>query len=85
MANLFAAEVGRSVTGMSRKDVNAIVVRLLGKYEDQLSDPPLGKRYQDSYDWRSRQPGAEALAVYRRARAALAEMGLEFRDPPYYC
>jgi methylamine---corrinoid protein Co-methyltransferase len=84
MANLFAAEVGRSVVGMSRKDVNAIVVQLLDRYEDRLSDPPLGKRYQDSYDMASRQPGAEALAVYRQARAGLVEMGLQFRDPPFY-
>ena len=85
MANLFAAEVGRSVVGMSRKDVNAIVVQLLDRYEDRLTDPPFGKRYQDSYDMASRRPGAEALAVYRRARAGLVEMGLELRDPPFYC
>jgi methylamine---corrinoid protein Co-methyltransferase len=85
MASLFAAEVGRSVAGMSRTDVNAIVGQLLDKYEDRLSDPPLGKRYQDGYDMASRQPGAEALSVYKRARAGLCEMGLEFRDPPFYC
>jgi methylamine---corrinoid protein Co-methyltransferase len=84
MEPLFAAEVGRSVVGMSRKDVNTIVVQLLDKYEDRLSDPPLGKRYQDSYDMASRQPRAEALAVYSRARAGLVQMGLQFRDPPFY-
>ncbi len=84
MANLFAAEVGRSVVGMSREDVNAIVLQLLGKYEDRLEDPPFGKRYQDCYDMASRRPGPEALAAYRQARAGLTEMGLEFRDPPFY-
>jgi methylamine---corrinoid protein Co-methyltransferase len=84
MANLFAAEVGRSVVGMCRKDVNAIVVQLLDKYESRLTDPPLGKRYQDCYDMPSRQPKAEALVAYRQARAALIEMGLQFKDPPFY-
>jgi methylamine--corrinoid protein Co-methyltransferase len=84
MANLFAAEVGRSVAGMSRDDVNDIVVQLLEKYEDRLEDPPFGKRYQDCYDVESRRPDAEALAVYERARAAVAAMGLRFIDPPYY-
>lgn len=84
MANLFAAEVGRSAAGMSRKDVNAIVVQLLDRYEDRLADPPLGKRYQDCYDMASRRPNAEALAVYKQARGDLVEMGLQFRDPPFY-
>ena len=84
MANLFAAEVGRSVVGMSRKDVNAIVVRLLAKYESRLADPPLGQRYQDCFDMASRQPKADALAAYGQARAALIEMGLQFKDPPFY-
>ena len=84
MANLFAAEVGRSVVGMSREDVNTIVLQLLGKYEDRLEDPPFGKRYQDCYDMASRRPGQEALAAYRQARAGLIEMGLEFKDPPFY-
>ena len=84
MASLFAAEVGRSVVGMSRTDVNALVLKLLDKYESRLEDPPLGQRYQDCYDMASRQPKAEALAAYRKARAGLVAMGLEFKDPPFY-
>ena len=84
MANLFAAEVGRSVVGMSREDVSAMVSKLLDKYESRLADPPPGRRYQDCYDMASRQPKAEALAVYRRARATLIETGLQFKDPPFY-
>ncbi len=81
MVSLFAAEVGRSVVGMSREDVNAIVLKLLEKYDDQLKDPHFGERYQDCYDVASRTPKAETLAVYRRARGALTEMGLEFERP----
>ncbi len=84
MTSQFAAEVGRSVAGMSREDVNGIVLRLLEKYEDRLEDPPFGKGYQDCYEVASRRPGAEALAVYRRARTEVEAMGLQFRDPPFY-
>ena len=84
MASLFAAEVGRSVVGMSRRDVNQIVLGLLDKYERSLADPPLGQRYQDCYDMASRQPGSEAQASYKEARAALIAMGLQFKDPPFY-
>jgi methylamine--corrinoid protein Co-methyltransferase len=72
------------VLGMSRADVNAVALRLLEKYEDRLADPPLGLRYQDCFDVASRRPGSEAVAAYVRARAGLTEMGLEFRDPPFY-
>jgi methylamine---corrinoid protein Co-methyltransferase len=85
MVSLFAAEVGRSVAGMSREDVNAIVAQLLDKYEGQLKDPPFGKRYQDCYDVASRTPKAETLEIYRQVRNELTEMGLEFRDPSFYC
>jgi methylamine---corrinoid protein Co-methyltransferase len=84
MANLFAAEVGRSVAGMSRADVNRIVLRLLDTYESRLEDPPLGTRYQECYDMSNRRPKAEALATYKEARAGLIDMGLEFMDPPFY-
>ena len=84
MEPLFAAEVGRSVVGMSRKDVNALVVQLLEKYEGRLADPPLGMLYQDCYDIASRRPAEEALAAYKQARSDLVEMGLQFRDPPFY-
>jgi methylamine--corrinoid protein Co-methyltransferase len=84
VTSLFAAEVGRSVVSMSREDVNAIALQLLEQYEDRLTDPPLGLRYQDCFDLASRQPGAEAVAAYGQARAGLIEMGLEFRDPPFY-
>jgi hypothetical protein len=84
MEPLFAAEVGRSVVGMSRKDVNVLVQKMLDQYEPRLEAPPLGLRYQECFDMESRQPRAETLEHYRTARAALREMGLEFRDPPYY-
>ena len=84
ITNLFAAEVGRSVAGMSRKDVNSLVLKLLDKYESRLADPPMGQRFQDCYDMPSRQPKAEALEAYRRVRAEVLKMGLEFKDPPFY-
>ena len=81
---LFAAEVARSTLGMTRKEVNNLVVKLLEKYESRLADPPRGRRYQDCFDLDSRRPRPESLDHYRRARADLREMGLVFRDPPFY-
>ena len=77
---------GRAFRGrhVARRTSTPSSLQLLDKYEDRLADPPLGKRYQDCYDMASRQPNAEALAVYRQARAGLVEMGLQFSDPPFY-
>ncbi len=84
MEPLFAAEVARSVAGKSRKEVNDLVLKLLDKYENHLDDPPLGQRYQDCFDLASRRPKIEPLRHYERARDGLREMGLTFKDPPFY-
>jgi methylamine--corrinoid protein Co-methyltransferase len=84
MEPLFAAEVGRAAVGMSREEVNDLVLKLLDKYEGRLENPPLGQKYQDCFDMASHQPKSEALEHYKRARADLHEMGLEFKDPPFY-
>jgi hypothetical protein len=84
MEPLLAAEVGRAVTGMSRREVNEIVVKSIEQYEDQLGDPPLGMKYQECFDIASRRPGDEAMAHYRQARQNLANWGVAFEDEPFY-
>jgi methylamine--corrinoid protein Co-methyltransferase len=84
MEPLLAAEVGRGVTEMSRREVNDIVAKCIEQYEDQLSDPPLGMKRQDCFDIASRRPGEEALEHYRQARQILAGWGVAFRDQPFY-
>ncbi len=82
--SLLGGEIAHAVAGMPRKAVNDFVLRVLEKYESRLADPPLGMRYQDCFDIVTRQPKKEALEHYKRVRADLHEMGLEFKSPPYY-
>jgi hypothetical protein len=84
MEPLLAAEVAHGVTGMSRREVNDIVVTCIEQYEEQLNDPPLGMKYQECFDMASRQPREEALEHYRRARQNLTDWGVAFRDEPFY-
>ena len=84
MEPLFAGEIAYAVAGMSRKEVNDIVLRLLDRYESRLEDRPLGLRYQDVYDMATRRPKKDALEFYKQARKDLTDMGLEFKnDSPY--
>ena len=44
MESRACAEVALAVAGMTRKDANKIVLKLLEKYEDHLDKPPIGKK-----------------------------------------
>ncbi|MBN1319062.1 MAG: monomethylamine:corrinoid methyltransferase [Anaerolineales bacterium] len=84
MEPLVAAEVGLAVSGMPRQEVNTLVLRLLEKYEDKLQDPPLGQTYQECYDIITRRPKTQALQFYHQARQEFANLGLLFKNEPYY-
>jgi hypothetical protein len=84
MEPLFAAEIAHAVAGMPRREVNEVVVRCLAKYESRLTAPPLGMRYQDCFDVATRRPGQQALEYYQQARQELADMGVPFKDEPFY-
>lgn len=70
---IFMNGVAHAVAGMSRKEANAIVKALLEKYEDQLPNPPIGKRYQDCFDMASGKPNKEYLELYREVRREMTE------------
>jgi methylamine--corrinoid protein Co-methyltransferase len=71
--NIFSNAVAHASAGMSRKEANKIVADLLGKYEDKLQDPPLGKKLPDYFDVASGTPNKECLDFYRKMRQEFAE------------
>lgn len=72
----FATEVADAVTGMRRSEANEIVNKLLDKYEDNLDNPPKGKRYQDCFDVESMQPSEEYSDLYVDVKEKIKELGL---------
>jgi len=74
----FASEVAHAVAGMTRAEANELVKKLLPKYEDRLADPPLGKKFQECYDWGSIEPCQEYIELYGRIKDELTGYGLEF-------
>jgi len=74
----WTAEVAHAAPGMKRGEANEIVKRLLLKYEGNIDNPPQGKRYQDCFNIKTREPGKEYSALYEKAKEELTGYGLKF-------
>lgn len=74
------AEVGHIVTrmGLSRNEVNKIVTNLLSRYEKDIPNAPLGKKFGEIYDLERIAPTEEYLGIYQKVRGELIEMGLDY-------
>jgi methylamine--corrinoid protein Co-methyltransferase len=78
MESRACAEVAHATAGMTRKDANALVLKLLAKYEDHLSHPPAGKKYQECWDIAKKTPGAEYAVFDQKMKQELKDMGIPF-------
>jgi len=75
----FAGEVAYAATGIKRGFANELVKKLLSKYEVNLRNPPIGKKYQECYDVKSGKPCEDYLRVYSKVKKELENLGLEFK------
>ena len=74
----FSAEVAHAVAGMSRKEANAIVMKLVDQFKADLGSAPAGKRYQEAYDMQTGKPLPETLDTYRNMKTKIGDMGIPF-------
>jgi len=82
---IFANSVAHAAVGLSRKEANEIVKALLAKYEDQLPNPPAGKRYQDCYDMTTGKPKKEFMELYHEIQQEMTDrFGLRFKHSSPY-
>jgi methylamine--corrinoid protein Co-methyltransferase len=74
------AEAGHVVArmGMPRKEGNQFVKKLLAKYEKEIPNAPLGKRFGEIYDLERVTPTKEYMAFYSQLRTELKDMGLDY-------
>ncbi|MFW9779884.1 MAG: monomethylamine:corrinoid methyltransferase, partial [Candidatus Heimdallarchaeota archaeon] len=70
-------EVGHAATGMKRDNANELVNTILAKYENSLSNAPLGKTFQECYDLKTIQPSNEHTAIYSQVKRELVDLGLD--------
>jgi methylamine--corrinoid protein Co-methyltransferase len=77
----FFAEVVHAVfeQGLTPEEGNALVLKLLERYEHGFDAPDLGKPFPEVYDVKSIEPTAEWLETYERVKEAVAQLGVEFR------
>ena len=79
MEPLWASEVAHAVIGMKRTEANEMVNRLLPKYENNLANPPRGKKYQECYNIETLEPTRENMELYKRVKKELTGYGLKFK------
>ena len=72
----FGTEIANAVLGMKREDANDVVNSLLPRYEDHLSTPPAGRKYQELFDVQTARPKEDHYNDYRRYKKAVAEHGI---------
>ncbi|MCU0860466.1 MAG: monomethylamine:corrinoid methyltransferase [Thermoplasmata archaeon] len=74
-----SAEVGHAVAGMKRLEANNLANALLKKYENRLTEPPLGKTLFECWDADRRRPSKEYSQVVKRYKRDMADLGLELK------
>ncbi len=74
----FGVEMGKAACQLNREEANALVIKLLEKYESQIETAPDGNRYQECYDVVTGKPGESYVRLYHEIKEELAEMGIPF-------
>jgi len=64
--------------GITRRQANTIVKRILGEYENRIPEAPQGKRFDECYDLKTVRPTQEYLDTYDRCKETLTKYGLEY-------
>jgi hypothetical protein len=75
----FASEVAHAAAGMTRKEANEIVKKLLKKYENNFDNPPAGKKYEECWDIHRKTPNKEYVDFYKKVKKELSGLGIRFK------
>lgn len=76
----FQAEVAHAALGMTRSDVNELVLICLEKYQDNLIEPDLGKPFPEVVDLDTLEYTQEWLDPYKKVKGELEGRGLDVRN-----
>jgi methylamine--corrinoid protein Co-methyltransferase len=74
----FQAQVAHAALGLTRTEVNELVLECLARYEDRLDAPDPGKSFPELYDTDTLEPSGEWLEHFETVGEALTDLGLDF-------
>ena len=75
----FASNVAHAVVGMTRQEANRMVKKLLDKYEGNMKNPPLGKKYVECWDIHRKTPNSDYVDFDKNMRKELIDLGIPLR------
>ena len=74
----FSTEAAHAAAQLTRTKANEVVKKLLDKYEANLGNPPLGKKYEECWDIHRKEPHEEYFQLYDRMKKEIEGMGAPF-------
>ncbi len=72
----FCAQVAHSVEGMTRKEGNSMVQKLVAKYQEKIPTADIGKHFRETYDLDSLEPTPEWMGVYEEVVVEFTSLGI---------
>jgi hypothetical protein len=75
----FTCAFGHGMVGITRKQANTIILKLLEKYGDKIKDAPRGKSVDQVYDLTSIKPKEELVKLYGEVVKELAGFGVKLK------
>jgi methylamine--corrinoid protein Co-methyltransferase len=75
----FTCSLGHGMAGITRKEANQIIRRLMETYVDGIKTPPKGRTLNECYDVRTMRPDDELRRTYDEATGELKELGIRFK------
>ena len=73
----WTAEVAHAAAGISRKEADVLVRKLVSLYKPDLDQRPIGKSFTEVYDPVTLKPLPEWQSVYEEVKREVQEMGLD--------
>ncbi|MFX0170396.1 MAG: monomethylamine:corrinoid methyltransferase [Candidatus Hodarchaeota archaeon] len=79
MEAIIGCEVAHAATGMKRTNANELLKTIVSKYEKNLENPPLGRKFQECYDLKTVKPSNEYNNIYKQVKKELVDLGLKIK------
>jgi hypothetical protein len=65
-------------SGIKRQEANDLVKKIVARYEKQIAEAPLGKKFQECHDVKKIAPTKEYTELYGTIKRELTDLGVPF-------